>query len=897
MAELHCCLCEKVLSAEDGNALSLGDNHYHVQCFQCSNCSNVIDFETQPVLISSNNKCGSFIEDLTFATIDDKIHCMPCTSKRPSQIVPSILEPPRASTAAAQQRDIEPRVSTVPSEAAVSFSGSIPEILEEENKHLQTRLLSAESSLQRIKNMSRKAMDEFTNLKKDLADEVARRQQAELTTAELKLELSEIFKANARLVKVDETLEGLNQDVTIALTQKTVLEGQMRQMTMQKEALQRDINEVVHRRDMSISEAPMMASELSKDSGLNTELDSIKSRFRAEVAEIQKERDTLRSEVSELRNARDGLKAEVDKLQSEKAQLLKTTENLSDNLTRQATVIVHNTNAPTTSRLVDDFTVEELPTQSPREERVYPDIDALVESISNDALASMPIGTRAAATGVANTAVSASMESLGSSSHTVSTRKKSLPQIPSNPALSSAAAGYDLTKPPVHIESSSLQPEPSMRGQGALGNASGATLTPSPSSATQSASPTAFKMGNWKAHFVKATKLNLTPTPTKALPESPISTSADATSNGTPTVNTVMLGSMWKYKKSPGGKSGKMDSEYGYVTMNLHLVLARFVVEEIGALDHRPTEKSKHKLIAHTYVRQNKCDVCLEKLWGKEMRCEVCGYHSHSKCSAVAPATCAGTSQKSSLNHLADTPTTQLFGTDLSKVYSQEGHNIPKFVRQCISHVEEFGLDFEGIYRKSGPLTQVNKLIAVANKGEDLILNDAENPVDIMAVTSALKQFFRELPESLLPSDLYAEFVEMSKTFDDEKRMNEAISLLQRLPHAHQAVCQLLFPHLHKISQYKEANLMTPTNLGVVFGPTLMKSPTDKAGASTTFDMADSSNKCNVVEFLVMNSPMLFVNTDLAQDRRESAPSELVSSIAPESVPQSFKTFLLSPSP
>lgn len=50
---------------------------------------------------------------------------------------------------------------------------------------------------------------------------------------------------------------------------------------------------------------------------------------------------------------------------------------------------------------------------------------------------------------------------------------------------------------------------------------------------------------------------------------------------------------------------------------------------------------------------------------------------------------------------------------------------------------------------------------------------------------------------------------------------------------------------------------MTPTNLGVVFGPTLMKTPADKQ-PTTSFDMADSSNKCNVVEYLVIHALTLF---------------------------------------
>lgn len=73
-------------------------------------------------------------------------------------------------------------------------------------------------------------------------------------------------------------------------------------------------------------------------------------------------------------------------------------------------------------------------------------------------------------------------------------------------------------------------------------------------------------------------------------------------------------------------------------------------------------------------------------------------------------------------------------------------------------------MDAEGIYRKSGPLSQVNKIIAGINKGEEIDLTSDESDIDIMAVTSVLKQYFRELPEPLLVSDIYPELMNiMSK--------------------------------------------------------------------------------------------------------------------------------------
>lgn len=51
-----------------------------------------------------------------------------------------------------------------------------------------------------------------------------------------------------------------------------------------------------------------------------------------------------------------------------------------------------------------------------------------------------------------------------------------------------------------------------------------------------------------------------------------------------------------------------------------------------------------------------------------------------------------------------------------------EQQQIPKIVIQCVSQVEARGMTTEGIYRKSGPLSQINKLVASINKGENVSL-------------------------------------------------------------------------------------------------------------------------------------------------------------------------------
>lgn len=79
------------------------------------------------------------------------------------------------------------------------------------------------------------------------------------------------------------------------------------------------------------------------------------------------------------------------------------------------------------------------------------------------------------------------------------------------------------------------------------------------------------------------------------------------------------------------------------------------------------------------------------------------------------------------------------------------------------------GMDYEGIYRKSGGVGQMRQIQQSFEKGEIPNLIDEEKWNDICAVTSVLKQYFRELPNPLFTYELHSKFMDaMSKesTYD-----------------------------------------------------------------------------------------------------------------------------------
>lgn len=61
------------------------------------------------------------------------------------------------------------------------------------------------------------------------------------------------------------------------------------------------------------------------------------------------------------------------------------------------------------------------------------------------------------------------------------------------------------------------------------------------------------------------------------------------------------------------------------------------------------------------------------------------------------------------------------------------------------------GLDFDGLYRINGNQAQIQKLRLLVDDRDDYNLAD----YDINVLTGALKLFFRELKEPLIPFTLY----------------------------------------------------------------------------------------------------------------------------------------------
>ncbi|KAJ5378876.1 hypothetical protein N7509_011995 [Penicillium cosmopolitanum] len=208
-------------------------------------------------------------------------------------------------------------------------------------------------------------------------------------------------------------------------------------------------------------------------------------------------------------------------------------------------------------------------------------------------------------------------------------------------------------------------------------------------------------------------------------------------------------------------------------------------------------------------------------------------------------------SQADSVPTLAEIPGTTLFGTDLEARMEHEKSIIPAIVTRCIQEVELRGMDMEGIYRKSGAASAIQGIREGFERSPfDYDISDPD--LDIHAVTSALKQYFRKLPTPLITYDVYDMIIDYAEIPTTAARVEHLVENLKELPRVHRDVLEFLIFHLKRVVERQDENLMTSQNVAVVFAPTIMRPE------SLAREMTDVQKKNDVLKFLVENCQDIF---------------------------------------
>jgi hypothetical protein len=203
-----------------------------------------------------------------------------------------------------------------------------------------------------------------------------------------------------------------------------------------------------------------------------------------------------------------------------------------------------------------------------------------------------------------------------------------------------------------------------------------------------------------------------------------------------------------------------------------------------------------------------------------------------------------------------------VFGSTLGELEISDCIEVPLFVSKCIVEIEKGDfLRTDGVYRQSGNLSTVQKIRLQVDQGNLLVL---ENVDDVHVLTGALKLFFRELKEPLIPWDCVDRLIKAtcsSSSSNNSKKVKVRTikDILGSMSSAHRATLAALLRHLIKVTEMKEYNRMQIPNLAIVFGPTLMWPPTTNSVTMSQHNLAlDMMQQNVIVESLLNHAHHLF---------------------------------------
>ncbi|XP_057716249.1 rho GTPase-activating protein 11A-like [Corythoichthys intestinalis] len=174
---------------------------------------------------------------------------------------------------------------------------------------------------------------------------------------------------------------------------------------------------------------------------------------------------------------------------------------------------------------------------------------------------------------------------------------------------------------------------------------------------------------------------------------------------------------------------------------------------------------------------------------------------------------------------------TKVFGVPLESLpyYNMARGNVPSFLVDACMKLQAH-VDTEGLFRKSGSVLRLKALRAKVDSGEECL--SSALPCDI---ASLVKQFFRELPEPVLPTELQEAFLKAQQLPSQEDRTSATVLLSCILPDRSLSVLCHFLDFLQNVSKRSAENKMDIANLSLILAPNLLHcgEGTEKMNANT----------------------------------------------------------------
>ncbi|XP_053356561.1 rho GTPase-activating protein 36 isoform X2 [Clarias gariepinus] len=208
----------------------------------------------------------------------------------------------------------------------------------------------------------------------------------------------------------------------------------------------------------------------------------------------------------------------------------------------------------------------------------------------------------------------------------------------------------------------------------------------------------------------------------------------------------------------------------------------------------------------------------------------------------------------------------------LNPIYRQ----VPRVMERCCQHIVTYGLQTVGIFRVGSSKKRVRQLREDFDSGTDVVLDDEHSVHDVAAL---LKEFLRDMPDPLLPRELYCAFLHANSLWGADQ-LTYLQQLLYLLPPCNCDTLLRLLSLLHTVQEHAHdsvgpdqqavpGNKMTAANLAVIFGPNLLQKEkgSEKELKPEAMGIEDSAAIISVTLLFIQHYKYLFtVSAELQQE-------------------------------
>ncbi|KXJ24409.1 Rho GTPase-activating protein 20 [Exaiptasia diaphana] len=194
-------------------------------------------------------------------------------------------------------------------------------------------------------------------------------------------------------------------------------------------------------------------------------------------------------------------------------------------------------------------------------------------------------------------------------------------------------------------------------------------------------------------------------------------------------------------------------------------------------------------------------------------------------------------------------PAGKLFELPLDVLCTEE-EPVPKPIQDILKHMFRFGPGVNGIFRRSASAKRAKEIKLDLDSGKEVLFEE----VSVLITASILKEFLRRLPDCILDSDDYEEFIATNNIGDRNERIKNIKWLLQNLNVYSFEILKRFMCVLYHIAENCNINSMNAYNLAVCVAPSMLWPPK----GSNISPSEQSNDVPPFVQFLVENCTEIF---------------------------------------